>query len=315
MSRPLRIEYAGAYYHVTSRGNEQKDIFKSTIDRERFLHYLETSTQRYGAAIHAYCLMNNHYHILLETPLGNLSQIMRHINGAYTTYINVKRKRAGHLFQGRYKAILVEADEYAKELSRYIHLNPVRAGIVEKPEEFIWSSYNSYIGNKESQKWLSTDFILGYFDTKKSSAAKNYRQFVEGMIDHRYESPLKDVVASTILGGKDFVSEIVEKYIDRQKGDRNLPSLRALPEMRSVKEIVGSIYRITEGDSKVAKGMSIYICHRYSGAKLRVIGDYFGISESGVTRASQRFGEKVEGDKGLKKLLMKVERILWLSNA
>src|SRR5664279_2859353 len=140
MARPLRIEYPGAFYHVTSRGNEQKDIFRSRKDREKFLGYLESAKERYGAVIHAFCLMNNHYHLLLETPSGNLSQIMRHINGAYTTYFNVKRKRAGHLFQGRYKAILVEADEYAKELSRYIHLNPVRVGIVANPEEYRWSS-------------------------------------------------------------------------------------------------------------------------------------------------------------------------------
>ena len=128
MARPLRIEYPGALYHVTSRGNEQKDIFKSQRDREKFLSYVESAVVRYGAVVHTWCLMSNHYHLLLETPSGNLSQIMRHINVAYTTYFNVKRKRAGHLFQWRYKAILVEADAYVLELSRYMHLNPVRAG-------------------------------------------------------------------------------------------------------------------------------------------------------------------------------------------
>jgi putative transposase len=131
MARPLRIEFPGAFYHVTSRGNERKAVFKSLRDREKFLSYLESATERYGAAIHVYCLMDNHYHLLLETPSGHLSKIMQHINGAYTTYFNTKRERPGHLFQGRYKAILVDADEYAKELSRYIHLNPVRAAIVK----------------------------------------------------------------------------------------------------------------------------------------------------------------------------------------
>src|SRR6266571_2903399 len=129
MARPLRITYPGAFYHVTSRGNERKDVFKSQRDREKFLEYLASATERYDAIIHVFCLLSNHYHILIETPAGNLSQIMRHINGAYTTYFNVKRKRSGHLFQGRYKAILVEADENATELSRYIHLNPVKVGI------------------------------------------------------------------------------------------------------------------------------------------------------------------------------------------
>ena len=111
MARPLRIQFPGAFYHVTSRGNERKAVFKSKRDRENFLEYLESATRRYDAVIHAFCMMDNHYHILLETPTGNLSQIMRHINGAYTTYFNVERSRAGYLFQGRYKAILVEMDE------------------------------------------------------------------------------------------------------------------------------------------------------------------------------------------------------------
>jgi putative transposase len=146
MARPLRIVYPGAYYHVMSRGNEQKEIFKSQRDREKFLEYLASANERYGAIIQAYCLMSNHYHLLLETPEGNLPQIMRHINGAYTTYFNVKRKRSGHLFQGRYKAILVDADSYAAELSRYIHLNPIRVGLAERSEDYPWSSYRSYIG-------------------------------------------------------------------------------------------------------------------------------------------------------------------------
>ena len=132
MGRPLRITYPGAHYHVTPRGNEQKDIYKSRRDREQFLSYLESSVTRYGAKIHAYCLMTNHYHLLLETPGGNLPEILRHINGAYTNYYNTKRKRSGHLFQGRYKAILIEADEYLMELTRYIHLNPVHCGMVTR---------------------------------------------------------------------------------------------------------------------------------------------------------------------------------------
>ena len=130
MSRPLRILYAGAFYHVTARGNEKKTIFKNERDRERFLLYAEAAVQRYGAVIHAYCLMDNHYHLLIQTPLANLSEIMQYINGSYTTYINTKRQRVGHLFQGRYKAILIDADTYAQELSRYIHLNPIRVGMV-----------------------------------------------------------------------------------------------------------------------------------------------------------------------------------------
>ena len=174
MARPLRITYPGAFYHITSRGNEQKAVFKSKKDREKFLEYLESASERYNAVIHVYCLMDNHYHLLLETPSGNLPQIMRHINGAYTTYFNIKRGRAGHLFQGRYKAILVEKDVYAKELSGYIHLNPVKAGMVELPEEYEWSSYLTYIGKQKKPEWFHTDFLHGYFGKTKSSAQKKW---------------------------------------------------------------------------------------------------------------------------------------------
>jgi putative transposase len=144
---------------------------------------------------HTWCLMNNHYHLLLETPSGNLSQIMRHINGAYPTYVNVKRKRAGHLFQGRYQAILVEADAYAVELSRYMHLNPVRAGMVARPEHYPWSSSRSYIGQCTTPESLKTDFIPGNFGRKAPDAKNRYRRCVEDLLKSKYESLLKATVA------------------------------------------------------------------------------------------------------------------------
>ena len=173
-------------------------MFKSQKDREKFLSYVESAGVRYGAVVHTWWLMSNHYHLLLETPSGNRSQIMRYINGAYTTYVNVKRKRAGHLFQGRYKAILVEADAYALELSRYIHLNPVRAGMVARPEQYQWSSYRSYIGQCTTPEWLKTDFILGYFGRNAPEAKDRYRRFVEDLLKGKYESPLNATVASTV---------------------------------------------------------------------------------------------------------------------
>ena len=136
MTRAWRIEYEGALYHVFSRGNEKQNIVIDDDDRELFLATAGEMVERFAIDLFAYVLMDNHYHLLLETPSGNLSQIMRHINGAYTTYFNAKRARAGHLFQGRYKSILVDIDEYAQELSRYIHLNPVRAKMVEIPEQY-----------------------------------------------------------------------------------------------------------------------------------------------------------------------------------
>jgi putative transposase len=308
LGRPLRIEYSGAHYHVTSRGNEHKDVFKSQKDREQFLLYLESAVSRYDAVIHAYCLMSNHYHLLLETPSGNLSKIMQHINGAYTNYFNVKRKRSGHLFQGRYKGIVIEADEYAQELSRYIHLNPVRAHMVGKPEEYRWSSYLDYIGARKRPEWLETSFILDYFGKGEEPFIK-YRRFVEDLLGSEYESPLGGVVASTILGSESFVCELTEKHIDGKQDDRELPAARKLTSKPSLQTILEAAKNVSDS-SRVVKNASIYLCHKYSGAGLKEIGEQFGTKESAVSQASRRFMQVLERDKELLKQVEKVRKNL-----
>lgn len=299
MARPLRITYPGAFYHVTSRGNEQREVFKSKRDREKFLSYLGSATVRYGAVIHAYCLMSNHYHLLLETPEGNLPSIMRHINGAYTTYFNIKRKRAGHLFQGRYKAILVEADAYATELSRYMHLNPVRAVIVSRPEEYPWSSYQYYISRTSSPAWLKIDFILGYFGKQGSK----YRVFVEEHIDKKYESPFKDTVASTVLGSSAFIEEIRGTYVHDHKEEVGIPALRQMQSKPSPDEISRGIKTILAGNEKLTRQLGIYLCHKHSGLRLKDIGETFGMRESAICEASRRIRCKIEKDAVLRKLV------------
>jgi len=305
MARPLRIEYPGAFYHVTSRGNEQKDIFKSQRDRGKFLEYLESATTRYGAVIHAYCQMSNHYHLLLETPGGNLSQIMRHINGAYTTYFNVKRKRAGHLFQGRYKAILIEADEYLAELSRYIHLNPVRVGIVERPEQYQWSSYPSYTGHSKPPAWLRTGFILGCFTKRTEDAHKKYRTFVEDRLVKEYESPLTKAIGTSILGSAAFVEEISATYL-QGKEDGNIPALRQFASWPTPKEIMKEAQAEFADDEKLARRAAIYLCHKYSGMRLREIGEHFDVRDTAISEASRRFARELDTDGRLRGM---VERI------
>mgnify|MGYP001596227669 CR=1 FL=1 len=301
MARPIRITYPGAFYHITSRGNERKDVFRSQRDREKFLSYLQSATERYNAVIHAYCLMSNHYHMLLETPAGNLSEIMHHINGAYTTYFNVKRKRVGHLFQGRCKAILIEVDEYITELSRYIHLNPVRAGIVARPEEFVWSSYSDYIGQGSAPSWLKTDFILRYFAARTTDACKHYRSFVELMIGKECESPFKDTFGSSILGSQGFIEEITSNHLQEKEEDRNVPAFQKLKAKPALEEIIGGVKSIFGADDKLARQASIYVCHKYSGARLRELAGIFGIGDTAIIEASRRFSTKLAGDAKLRK--------------
>jgi len=301
MARPLRIEYPGAFYHVTSRGNEQKDVFKSQKDREKFLDYLASATERYGAVLHAYCLMSNHYHLLLETPEGNLSQVMRHINGAYTTYFNVKRKRAGHLFQGRYKAILVEFDEYAMELTRYIHLNPVRAGMVALPEDYSWSSYRSYIGLSSAPDWLRFGNILAHFGNSAANAKSGYRAFVEDLLGTEYESPLKETLGTAVLGSEGFVAMIAQTHIAAKGEDRTIPGLQAFASRPEPEDILSAVSSVMGGNEKLARQVGMYLCHRHSGKKLKEIGVLFGVKETAIAEARRLLSRKLKEDRQLAK--------------
>jgi REP element-mobilizing transposase RayT len=313
MARPLRITFPGAFYHVTSRSNERKDVFKSKRDRGKFLEYLDSATKRYKAVIHVFCLMDNHYHLLLETPSGNLPQIMRHINGAYTTYFNVKRARSGHLFQGRYKAILVDIDEYAKELSRYIHLNPVRAEMVKVPEEYEWSSYQFYIGEQKPPEWLYRDFILGYFGSKVSIAQKGYRNFVSALVNKKYNSPLDEIVSSTLLGSPDFIVFIKDRFLSGKAPDKNLPALKELVEKASIEDIFNEVESAFGKEVSLTRNVKMFFCQRFTGEKLKDIGTHFGIGESGVSQASRRVNDKIRKDKKLKRKIAKIERKLTVS--
>ena len=310
MARPLRIAFPGAFYHITSRGNERKAVFKSKRDREKFFEYLETATERYHAVIHAYCLMDNHYHLLIETPSANLPQIMRHINGAYTTYFNVKRARSGHLFQGRYKAILVEKDEYAKELSRYIHLNPVRAKMVKSPEAYAWSSYNFYIGKKKPPKWLHRNFILGYFDKKNSEAQREYQKFVTALVDVEYKSPLTAVTGSVLLGTEDFVAFIREKYLCGQKPNRDLPAIGQLVSGVTMETVCDIVAASVQEDPVLLRNTQIYLCRKHTSEKLKTIGHRFAISNAGVSQVVKRLKIKIANDCKLRKQIENLEKLL-----
>ena len=208
MGRPLRIEYPGALYHITSRGNERKDIFIDDKDRIRFLEILSDYHDRYGTLHHSYVLMDNHYHLILETPKGNLLKVMHGINSRYTGYINRRYKRSGHLFQGRYKAIIVDKDAYLLPLSRYLHLNPVRAKIVDKPELYRWSSYPGYIGKGGRYNWVEYSWILSQFGEDKARAMKRYKNYTEEALKLKPEDPFVDLYGRTVLGREEFKDKI-----------------------------------------------------------------------------------------------------------
>ena len=219
MSRPLRIEFAGALYHVTSRGNGRKPIFRNDQDRLSFLEVLHKVNQRYHWLCHAYCLMSDHYHLIIETPEGNLSRGMRQLNGVYTMYFNRRHRTVGHVYQGRYKAILVEKESYLLEVCRYVVLNPVRAGLVERPEGWSWSSYRGTAGLNKPHRSLTVDWILGQMGKEKRGAVKRYRAYVrEGT---RAEPIWKKVKGQSILGEEDFI----DRFIGHVRGHEEIKEI------------------------------------------------------------------------------------------
>jgi putative transposase len=221
MARPLRLEFAGALYHVTSRGDRQDHIYESDHDRNQFLSVLGEVCEAYNWVCHAYCLMSNHYHLLIETPDANLSKGMRQLNGVYTQRFNRLHKRVGHVFQGRYKAIHVEKQAYLLELARYIVLNPMRAEMVRAAKDWPWSSYRSTTGQSQCPVWLNTDWILAAFGRTKLTAIGGYKRFVsEG---RNQPSPWKELRNQVYLGSESFVKEL-DGLIDDDKDLSEIPS-------------------------------------------------------------------------------------------
>src|SRR4030043_2297950 len=223
MARPLRIEYSGAVYHITSRGNARKKIYSDDEDRKNFFGVLETVVKKYNWLCHAYCLMDNHYHLLVETRDSNLSMGMRQLNGVYTQLYNRRHRRPGHVLQGRYKAILVDKDNYLLELCRYVVLNPVRAGLVKSPKEWKWSSYRETSGYHKGIPCLTTDWVLLHFGNKRKEALILYREFVRAGLQE--ESPWKEVKGQLFLGGDSFIEKFKE-IIGEKKFQKEKPKVK-----------------------------------------------------------------------------------------
>jgi len=202
MARPLRLEFSGALYHVTSRGDRREDIFLCDDDRQDWLDVLGTVCDRFNWVVHSYCQMTNHFHLLLETVDGNLSKGMRQLNGLYTQRFNRRHSMVGHLFQGRYKAILVQKEAYLLELTRYVALNPLRANMVNTPEDWRWSSYPIVTGQEAAPRWLDTDWLLGQFAPERGKAIQRFREFV--MSGSGAPSPLQGVRHQLLLGDDCF---------------------------------------------------------------------------------------------------------------
>ncbi|MDX1764607.1 MAG: transposase [bacterium] len=308
MARPLRIEYPGAFYHVISRGNARQKIFVSDGDKHKFLSLLETGVAQFGYRIHVYCLMDNHYHLLMETANANLSKILHRLNSGYSTFFSRKYHRSGHLLQGRAKVLLVDKDAYALELSRYIHLNPVKAGVVKRPEVYRWSSCKSYFKKLPLPDFLETSFLLGQLDKREAPAREAMRAFVEVGRTGRLPNPFKDLKGGVILGDDAFVQWVDSQFLKGRKKDRDLPGLRELKRL-DLGEIRDMAEHGFQSNLKVARKAGIYLCRKFSERTLAEIGEFFGgIGVSAVSETFRRLEVQRQQDKHLDRQLSRIEK-------
>lgn len=329
MARPLRLEYEGAIYHVMARGNERGAIFQQNSDRLRFLEKLGESAHTYHVRVYAYALMKNHWHGLVETPRGNLSAFMQQFNTSYTTYYNTKHQRVGHLYSGRYKAPLVEGDDYLRRLSRYIHLNPVRSDSLDdlprdekmrRLHAYRWSSFRAYAGMTPRLDWMDYEPLLSLIAVNAPFRSAAYAEFVESGIEAD-----DDVLAeasgwsSKAVGTRAFCRQ-VELDLKAQVGELGSPQDAAMRRMEAgtppeiVERAVCKVCRVTQDDlygrrrKSEARAILMKLLVEYSGMTQRAVAHHLGLTDgSGVSRAIAQLNHDLPLNKRLDRLLRKTE--------
>jgi len=306
MARPLRIEYEGAVYHIISRGNRGEHIFAEDQDKEYFIETLQNAAEKYKIDLYAFCIMGNHYHLLLTAPQGELAKAMHYIGSAYGSFLRRQKGWIGHVFAGRYKSLCVEKEGYLLELSRYIHLNPVMAGLAEKPEGYKWSSYGYYTGKKEEPEWLNTDWLLAEYGKDRKAAWKKYREFVEAGVEKPSEYPKEDIIGQAILGSKEFTKKVIKRIKSGRKTDEITAKRRyeGRIDPEEIRDTICRYYRVKEirnidiTEERRGRLMFIFLSKKETSAFNREIAEMTGgISPSGVTHQYKRILKRLREDR------------------
>lgn len=320
MVRALRVQYPGALYHVTNRGNERKAIFKDDVDRREFLKILSQSINTYGVVLHSFVLMKNHWHLLAQTPLGNLGEFMRHFNISYTSHYNRRHKRVGHLYQGRYKSFLVELDSYLSQVSRYIHLNPVKIAGMKKMQvdkklqylwDYKWSSLPGYVDLASRLDFVEYDTVLAEHGGDTRNGRQRYRkQITEDLTAG--PAMREKIVGQSILGSESFVSWVRENFLE-SKRDREIPDVGRIYRYLS-KEAVLTVVEKETGIQQViqstgtARQIVMTALYKYAGLNNREIGELLGVDYSTVSQGRKRLRDKGEKDKKIRLLLDNIDK-------
>ena len=310
MARPWRIEFADAVYHVTARGNDRRDIFLEDGDREDFLFLLGQSVERFGLEIFAFCLMSNHYHLFLRTPGANLSRAFQWINTAYAVKFNYKHHRGGHLFGGRYKSVLVADEAHWLHLSMYLHLNPVRAGMVDDPAGYVWSSYHDYVSHKPRFEWLMREEILSQYGQGRARFL-NYQKDCLGVIG-KEPAIFKTISKSAILGSREAIDKIVKLY--RPSGKTHdltdykrlsQPQMPIPTQLHKIAKCFGvSVDALSRRHRNFPPRLAAYLhLVRNCGMKASQVAEFFRVNQSSVTRGAARLEQMANKDPRLKNLI------------
>jgi REP-associated tyrosine transposase len=330
MARSLRLEFEGAIYHVTARGNRREPIFADDRDRAHFLELVAQSLVRYQVELHAYVLLTNHFHLLARTQRANLSRWMHWLLVSYTVGFNRRHRKVGHLFQGRYKSLVVEEGEYLLELSRYLHLNPVRGRMLGAGEpgerrrrlrSYRWSSYLGYAGLGRQPGWMSEELVLGEFGGRRGRERKvRYRRFVEEGLLRELRDPSEAAQWQCILGSEGFLQEIIAKMQVRRHARREIKALRRATrgtDPRAIVALVAKEYGVNVGDLLVRKGyglearnVALWAVWQSCDWTLREIGALFGgMDYAAVAQRIKRTKQAAESSERLKRVLTECQNI------
>jgi putative transposase len=331
MSRPLRIEYAGAIYHITSRGIDRREIFRDDKDREHFVQLLREGADFDKVEVMAYCLMPNHFHFLLSTKKPNLSRFMQRMNTAYTRYFNYKYKRVGPLMQGRYKALLVGSPEYLVTLSRYIYLNPVKVKPVAKKSQaeqelllrgYKWSSYAGVLNSKKRSRYFHCERVLDFIGGDNEAGRKRYEDYVLAGIPGTAENPMSEVKSQFLLGSEEFIKQIREDYLKGKDLKQFKPQVREIRQP-TISEIAGKVAKeygvspaeLLEARSKHKEARKVLIELSYriclEDKTLRELGrELGGISGAGIGLVHTRLKEEIKKDSSLEEKIAKIAAVI-----